>query len=471
MSLRHINIDKKIFNPLFFKIWKDITFTKKEIEEKNYSRHKRFIVSLGSAGSGKSYVQTQIEILKCLQKKEKLLVIRKVGATLNDSVISLFIDTLDLWEIEYTFNKVDRRIGFPNGSVILFKGLDNPEKIKSIAGITRIWVEECTELTVEDFDQLNARLRGKQARYGQITLTFNPISELHWLKKRFFDEDRDDCYKYHTTFNDNRFIDEEYKIQMNSYKHFDMNFFRVYCLGEFGIVQTGAEMYRLDHEKNSLLAKKYSYDPNETLYLSADENVHPLCAIIAFQLKPDGTLYICDEFAEKGKNIMETCKVVEQRYLDHKAGVIITGDATSRKQDAKQEKGVNFFSIMESNLSMLYPKVMVPLSNENVYLRSLFINKLLWEEKVVINPDKCKETINDMLVTKFDHTGAGKDKSYVTKTGLDGSKIRYQEHGHFSDVVDYACCTFFKRELGLFKRASKPATMVNKLMQNNSGAY
>lgn len=448
-------------------MWKDNTPTKEEDIKKEYPRHKRFIISLGSAGSGKSYVQTQFEILKCLRRKEKLLVIRKVGATLGDSVIALFIETLELWGIEYKFNKVDRKITFDNGSIILFKGLDNAQKIKSIAGISRIWVEEATELTVDDFNQLNARLRGKQnAALGQIVLTFNPISENHWIKKMFFDRDRDDCYKYHTTAKDNKWIDSEYIKQMEEYKHYDMNFYRVYFLGEFGIIQTGAEMYRFDHIKNAELAKLYKYNPNAPLYLSADENTQPYCAVICYQVQKDGTLFILDEFAEKGKNIVETCRAIELRYLEHKGGVIITGDATSRKSDAKQEKGVNFFSIMATNLGMLYPKIMVPKSNENVYMRSLFVNKLLWEKKVVINPE-CEETVNDMLVVKFDHLGTGKDKTYVTKTALDGTKIRYQEYGHFSDVVDYAICTTFRDELHMFKRVSKPHMLINKLMPDN----
>jgi len=201
----------------------------------------RFILNYGSAGSGKSYTQTQHEIIKCLQKKEKLLVIRKVNTTLKDSVISLFTTILDHWGLSdiYTENKSTQFILFSNGSQILFKGMDDPEKIKSIAGITRVWIEEATELSKEDFMQLNLRLRG--ANNLQMILTFNPIDEDHWIKKHFFDtpEIRNRTTILKTTYNDNKFIDEDYKNELESYKNIDKNYYKIYALGEWGGITDG----------------------------------------------------------------------------------------------------------------------------------------------------------------------------------------------------------------------------------------
>ena len=106
----------KLFNDLIFKLQKSKT---------------RFVINYGGAGSGKSYTQTQHEIIKCLQKKEKLLVIRKVNTTIKDSVISLFTTILNNWGLSeiYSENKTLQYIQFLNGSQILFKGMDDPEKI------------------------------------------------------------------------------------------------------------------------------------------------------------------------------------------------------------------------------------------------------------------------------------------------------------------------------------------------------
>lgn len=216
----------KLFNDLIFKLQKSKT---------------RFIINYGGAGSGKSYTQTQHEIIKCLQKKEKLLVIRKVNTTIKDSVISLFTTILNNWGLSeiYSENKTLQYIQFLNGSQILFKGMDDPEKIKSIAGITRVWIEEASELTKDDFMQLNLRLRGRDDL--QMTLTFNPIDEEHWIKKHFFDNpeilERTTVIK--TTYQDNKFIDEAYKKELESYQYIDKNYYKIYALGEWGGITEG----------------------------------------------------------------------------------------------------------------------------------------------------------------------------------------------------------------------------------------
>lgn len=198
----------------------------------------RFVVSYGSAGSGKSYSQAQYEIEKCLSEDriEKTLIIRKYGTTLRDSVVSLVTSVLNKWGLDgiYNHNKTDQHIKFINGSEMLFKGFDDPEKIKSIAGITRIWVEEATELTKEEFNQLNLRLRGGDDL--QFTLTFNPVDEGHWIKSHFFDnpEIRQYATILHTTYKNNKFIDEAYKQQLESYANIDKNYYKIYALGEWG---------------------------------------------------------------------------------------------------------------------------------------------------------------------------------------------------------------------------------------------
>lgn len=202
---------------------------------------KRFVVNYGGSGSGKSFSQTQYEIIRCLQKPEKLLVIRKVASTLKDSVISLFTSILNQWGLQdyYTENKATQFIKFSNGSEILFKGMDDPEKIKSIAGITRIWIEEASELNQVDFQQLNLRLRGKEGL--QITLTFNPIDEEHWIKSYFFDNPtvNEKTNIIRTTYKDNKFIDEAYKAELEGYQFIDKNYYKIYALGEWGGITEG----------------------------------------------------------------------------------------------------------------------------------------------------------------------------------------------------------------------------------------
>ena len=153
MSNTAIKISKKIFNTVYLPYLTD------------YS--KRDEIYYGGAGSGKSVFIAQKLVIKLLNDDNRLLlVVRKTQATLRDSCFSLFKSILYDWHIaeECNINKTNLEITLPNGSRIIFKGIDDPEKIKSINGITDIFCEEVTELEEEDFDQLHLRLRNKKKK-------------------------------------------------------------------------------------------------------------------------------------------------------------------------------------------------------------------------------------------------------------------------------------------------------------------
>jgi len=125
---------------------------------------------MGGAGSGKSYGATQKILLKALNSKRRILVIRKIQNTIKHSIWSLMIAHLqNSGFYEYCrINRSDFEIELPNGSIFIFKGLDDPEKIKSIDGITDIVIEEATELRQDEFMQLNLRLRPKGKRSSDL---------------------------------------------------------------------------------------------------------------------------------------------------------------------------------------------------------------------------------------------------------------------------------------------------------------
>lgn len=194
----------------------------------------RFNVYYGGAGSGKSHFVSQKVILKCLQYKRKLLVVRKVGNTLKDSVWAMFLKLLyQMPAVIKSINKSEYTIELINGTIILFKGFDDPEKIKSIEGITDIVVEEASELTEDDFDQLNLRLRADCGML-QIHLMFNPVSKANWVYKRFFANGTpEDTVVIHTTYKDNPYLPKEYINSLLRLERTNPAYFKIYVLGDF----------------------------------------------------------------------------------------------------------------------------------------------------------------------------------------------------------------------------------------------
>ena len=162
---------------------------------------------------------------------------RKVARTLRDSCFAQLRGQIAQYypDAGAKINKGDLWIGFPNGSEILFAGLDDVEKLKSIYDITGIWIEEASELEEGDFNQLDIRLRTDFDYYLQMILSFNPVSITHWLKRRFFDTPDLRARVHESTYKDNRFLTPEAVQTLEGFKDKDEYFYMVYCLGQWGV--------------------------------------------------------------------------------------------------------------------------------------------------------------------------------------------------------------------------------------------
>lgn len=290
MSIESFQISKKCFNDVYLK------------ELQSYD--KRYNVYYGGAGSGKSHFVVQKMVYKYLKyPNRKCLVIRKVTNSIRDSIYTLFKSVLGDWQL-YNACKIRDTlltIELPNGSQFIFKGIDDPEKIKSIANIDDIIVEECTEVEMGDFDQLDLRLRSKNP-YNQIHCMFNPVSKSNWVYIRWFKDgfNSENTKVLHTTYKDNKFLPTAYVDTLNEMGKKNPTYFKIYALGEFAtldklIYDNWEESYFDYHEiirenKNvkAIFGMDFGYtnDPTAFVALLIDE-VNKL-------------IYIFDEFQEKG---------------------------------------------------------------------------------------------------------------------------------------------------------------------------
>lgn len=210
----------------------------------------RYVVMKGSAGSGKSVDTAQHYILRLLTDPGRnLLCVRKADVTNRDSTFAelqaalfrMFGDKwVRYWRVNASLMTMECKV---NHNMIIFRGVKDEaqrEKLKSITtkrgSLTDVWVEEATELTQDDFEIIDDRLRGElpAGQFYQIRMTFNPVSAHHWIKTQFFDREDPDVLTHHSTYKDNRFIDAAYYRRMERRKEVDPEGYKVYGLGEWG---------------------------------------------------------------------------------------------------------------------------------------------------------------------------------------------------------------------------------------------
>lgn len=242
--------------------------------------HHRHLILMGGGGSGKSIFAGRKVLERCATEPgHRMLVVRKVAKTLRESCF----DQLKAQAMQYYGPAIrmiprgksgDMYITFTNGSEILFAGLDDVEKLKSIHDISGIWIEEASELLEGDFNQLDIRLRGERKYYKQIIISFNPISITHWLKKRFFDREDARVVTSRTTYKDNRFLPEEDRLTLEAFRETDPYYYQVYCLGQWGVLsqtifRRDILMERLLHCKKPIRRGRFAYRYDETAITDA----------------------------------------------------------------------------------------------------------------------------------------------------------------------------------------------------------
>lgn len=218
----NVQISKKVFNDKYIPY---------------LNNDDRYLVFYGGGSSGKSYYIVQRYITRLMQRKMNLLVVRQTGNTNRDSTFALFKQIIREWKLESIFTITDLRIKCINGNEVIFRGLDDVEKIKSTTfengELTDIWVEEATETLEEDINQLKVRLRGGKSK-KQMVLSFNPINASHWIKRHFIDSKL--ATVCHSTYKDNKFLTKEDIETLENFKNIDEYYYQVYCLGLWGVI-------------------------------------------------------------------------------------------------------------------------------------------------------------------------------------------------------------------------------------------
>lgn len=327
-----ITIDKRNFNKLFFPYINDFS--------------SRYLVFYGGAGSGKSHFIAQRMVLKALQSRRKMLFVRKVAATIKDSIYALTLDTLEWLQIRHLceINRSTFTITLPNGSTIVMKGLDSNEKIKSITGITDLWMEEASEFIYDDFLQLDLRVRTSQP-HQEIVLSFNPVSKQNWVYKHFFENSVADCRIIKSTYLDNAFLPQQYINTLENLILFNENYYKIYALGEFATLDKLIfTNYKVEEIPAHIAARSVGMDFGFTN--------DPTAAVATYYSAAARTLYILDELYAAGLTIDAMEDALSAKNF-HK--LPITADsAEPRTIDELRRRNINIIGAKKGKDSVLH---------------------------------------------------------------------------------------------------------------------
>lgn len=369
----------------------DIQVNYNEVYEKFFYDKSFYKILWGSAGSSKSYTTAQKIILRCINEDIRVWCFRKFSTSILGSVFETLKEVIETFGIlhKVKVNKTDRIFTFvESGAVIRCSGLDDEEKIKSISEMTVAWVEEANEFEEQDINQIDLRMRGETSYYRELILTFNPVSELHWLKEKFFDNPvagvKEKLFTLHTTWRDNAYLDDDY-IQrlLNTHAH-DANNYRVYVQGLWGRIITGQEFYKNFREEHHV--KETQYKPGLPIHISFDFNVVPYISSTIWQVEgvktKEGKKWIArglDEITlSHPKNTTEDIVVyIEENYREWlRDGVVLYGDASGKFRKTSSRK--TDYMIIQEVIGRYIIQSRVPRSNplqQDVYN---FISRLFF---------------------------------------------------------------------------------------------
>lgn len=425
-----------------------------------------YCVLRGGRSAGKSVAIAQKIIWRCIsEKNHRFVVIRDKMTDHSNSTYTELKTAIEMMGItkHAEFYKSPIRINMPDfNSEIIFVGLDDPQRLKGLSGMTGIWFEEPSEINEQSiFEETMSgfRARIRPDSYAQVYLSFNPINIDHWLKNRFYDNnpDKDRTFLLKTTYLDNPHLSGDTIRTLLSLKYTDPVKYTVNVLGEWGRTQMGGEFYKcfkygihVDSPDESGQLTEAVYNRDLPLHISFDFNVMPHLTMIISQRVND-TLRVIDEMtaATPYNSTYGICQkfINHPTYSKHNSGLFIYGDPSGNNRSINSLDNKTSYTLIIDELKHYNPILRVNKSFPRVNIRGQWINQIfdlnLDNIRIIINP-KCEGLIRDFLEMKEDSNGIkSKEKGY--KSGM-----KYEKYGHFSDAFDYMMCELFKSEWNRF---------------------
>ena len=367
---------------------------------------------MGSAGSSKSYSITQKLIIRACSQQIKILVCRRYGTTIRNTVFATFKEILNKWKLTpyVKINESDFRIRFCNGSEIIFLGLDDEAKLLSLNNIGTVFVEEAYEVPQNMVEQLNLRMRGN-VQNQQIILAWNPISRSSWLFKFSVEQPPANSIFIHSTYKDNPFLSKEYIEALEELYVRNPQKARIFCDGQWGVDAEGLVFQNWKVEE---------FDPLELARQGLEHRcgcdfgfIDPSTIIPSLYDKENGKIYIYDEFYKSGCQLDTLYEAMVQMNLTKTK--IYMDNAEPRSIDYFRRKGINAQPCLKGAGSV----------NSRI--------AFLQNNQIIIHP-KCKNVIMEFENFSYEKTKDGTYKDTFT-----------HQYSHSIDGLGYAYSDIYSR--------------------------
>ncbi|CDZ74856.1 phage terminase large subunit [Peptoniphilus sp. ING2-D1G] len=309
----------------------------------------RYRVCKGSRASKKSTTTAMNMVYRIMAYPDSNgLVVRKVFRTLKDSCFSQLKWAIHRLKVDKYWKATESPLELaylPTGQKILFRGLDDPLKVTSVAvdkgSLCFLWIEEAYEIMNEDdFNMLDESIRGQVSNglFKQITLTLNPWNDRHWIKKRFFDRQDDDILAITTNYKCNEWLDKADLKVFDEMRLHNPKRYRVAGLGEWGVVD-GLVFENVKEERfdvEDIIEKQPDIKPIFGLDFGYTNDPTALfCGLLDTQ---NYKIYVFDELYKKGLSNKKIYQEVEK--MGHRKETIIADSAEPKSIDELRGLGL-----------------------------------------------------------------------------------------------------------------------------------
>lgn len=361
----------------------------------------------GGYGSGKTFAGALLGILLALKyPKIKGLVGAQTYTLVRDTTLQTYFEHLESMgftqDEDYFWSTSEQKLSFYNGSEILFRHFDEPNKLKSL-NLGFVEIEEMSDIPYDTFKMLLARLRQKiydnwklkDFRYRIFGHT-NPEIRQGWIYKTFFINPAPNYRHITAPTTQNIYLPDGFCDELK--KLYDKSYYNTFVLGQTG------------HYSENLVVKDFSdknikeikYHEDFDLYISCDFNVDPMCWVLAH--KTQDKVFYFDEIAMENTTTVKACDEVCARYPHHKANIIINGDASGDNRSCTSEY-TNYVIIKKRFQSHGYdPQIRIKAFNPPIKNRIAAFNAKIRNAKgeigLYVSP-KCEKLLYNIRNLKY----------------------------------------------------------------------